>query len=75
MAAVATLKRSAVNFVVIKGTDPDTGKETLANVALQDVQGSPDADAVIGIKTALAVCLAFPVKRVEHTRVDIISEE
>ena len=75
MAAIETLKRSAVNFVVVKSTDPDTGKQTTANVALQDVQGIPDADAVIAIKTALAPCLALPIARVEHTKVDIISEE
>lgn len=74
MAAIETLKRSAVNFVVVKSTDPDTGKQTTANVALQDVQGSPDIDAVVDIKTALAPCLSLPIARIEHTKVDIISE-
>lgn len=74
MAAIETLKRSAVNFVVVKSTDPDTGKQTTANVALQDVQGTPDIDAVVAIKTALAPCLALPIARIEHTKVDIISE-
>lgn len=75
MAAIETLKRSAVNYVVVKSTDPDTGKQTTANVALQDVQGSPDNDAIIAIKTALANCLAYPIARTEHTVVNIISEE
>ena len=75
MAAVRTLKRSAVNFSVIAATNPDTGKETLRSVALPDVQADPDADAIIAVKTALAPCLAYPVKRIEHTKVEIISEE
>ncbi|MBQ4419204.1 MAG: hypothetical protein II870_06160 [Synergistaceae bacterium] len=75
MAAIETLKRSAVNFVVITATDQQTGKQTTRSVALQDVQGSPDIDGIIDIKTALANCLAYPIARAEHTKTVVISEE
>ena len=74
MAAATSLKRSAVNFIVIKSTDQDTGKQSLASVALQDVIAAPDADALIAIKQALAPCLDKPIKHIEHTKVDIIEE-
>lgn len=72
MSATRTLKRSAVNFIVIKSTDPETGKQTTASVALQDVSATPDADALLLMQTALAPCLATPIKHIEHTKVEII---
>ena len=74
MSAAKTLKRSAVNFIVIKSTDQETGKQSLASVALQDVSATPDADALIAIKQALAPCLDKTIKHIEHTKVDIIEE-
>lgn len=74
MSATRTLKRSSVNFIVIKSTDPETGKQTTASVALQDVSATPDADALILIKAALAPCLDKTIKHIEHTKVEIIDE-
>lgn len=75
MAAVTTLKRNSVNFILVKSTDPNTGKQTTASVALQDAAPDADADAILDIKTAAAACFAYPIKHVEQSRVDILTEE
>lgn len=71
--AVTTLKSNSVKFVLVKSTDPDTGKQTTVSVALQDAAPDADGDAILAIQTAIAACLAYPVKHVEQSRVEILT--
>lgn len=73
--AVTTLKRNSVNFILVKSTNPDTGKQTTASVALQDAAPNADADAILAIKAAAAACFAYPVKHVEQSRTEILTSE
>lgn len=73
MAGTRTLKRSAVSFKLNFGKDAKDN-DIIKSVALQDVVGSPDANDIISISKALAPCLEKEMVRIEHTRVDLITE-
>ncbi|MBQ6127459.1 hypothetical protein IJI69_02085 [Candidatus Saccharibacteria bacterium] len=73
--AVTTLKRNSVNFILIKSTDPTTGKQTTVSVALQDAAPDADADAILAIQTAAAACFAYPVKHTERSSTEILTSD
>lgn len=73
--AVTTLKRNSVNFILIKSTDPTTGKQTTVSVALQDAAPDADADSILAIQTAAAACFAYPVKHTERSSTEILTSD
>ncbi len=73
MAGTRTLKRSAVSFK-LNGGKSASDRDIIHSVNLADVIGSPDANDIISISKALDPVLSEEMVRIEHTRVDLITE-
>lgn len=74
MAGIRELKRSTVAFKLNAGRSETTGKDVIKSVNLPGVVGSPDPNDIMSISEVLSPCFEYEVQRIEHTRVDIITE-
>ena len=74
MAAVTTLKSSKASFKLNAGTT-EAGKAITKTDTLPSLVQDVNANDIIALKDAAAPILAYPIDRVEHTVVTVITDE